>query len=98
MPKDYRWVEVGEPGSGEWGMLGRAWVPLRSEGSSGAVVLEQSFSLDVFLPWGEDHTVRLMNLWSETTIDGVGDDVIEATIKLGIHQMFNATDEFLDES
>jgi hypothetical protein len=98
MPKDFRWVELREPGSGEWAILGRAWVPEATEGSSGAVMLQQSFSLDVFLPWEGDHTVRLMNLWSETEIDGVGNDVIEATIKLGIHQMFNATDDFVGSS
>ncbi len=97
MHKDFRWAELREPGSGEWAVVGRAWITESAEGSSGNVILQQSFSIDVFLPRGSDHTVRFMGLWSETFIEGVGDDVIEATIKLGVNQMFNATDDFLDE-
>ena len=98
MHKDFRWVELREPGSDEWAVVGRAWITDKAEGSSGAVILEQSFSIDVFLPRDSDHTVRFMGLWSDTTIEGVGPDVIEGTIKLGVHQMFNATDEFIDEN
>jgi len=98
MHKDFRWVELREPGSEEWAVLGRAWITEAAEGSSGAVILEQSFSIDVFMPRGDDRAIRFMGLWSDTTIEGVGPDVIEGTIKLGVHQMFNATDEFLEEN
>ncbi len=94
MPKDFRWLEMGEPGSGTWAVMGRAWVPERVVGEAGSVVMEQSFSIDVFLRDG-DGAIRYMALWYEMDMD-VSSDVIAGTTKMGMNDMFEATEAYLD--
>ncbi len=97
MNKDWRWVELGEPESGEWAVLGRSWCQDIALGVEGNNEINQSFSIDVFLP-GEDGGVRYMVLWSETVVAGIGEDVIIGTIEYGMHQMFEAHEEYLEEN
>ena len=93
--KDFRWVELGaEEGSGEWGILARSWLPESAVGDSGNVQVTQNYSIDVFLPV-DDGAVRFLALYAETHIDGIGEDTIEYTTRLGLHQMFDATEEYL---
>jgi len=94
--KDFRWVELGEEGSGEWGILARSWLEETVVGEVGNVTLHQNFSIDVFLPDG-DGAIRYMALWSETEIEGIPDETMEFTAKLGIHQMFDATEAYLED-
>ena len=94
MPKYFRWVEIGAVGSGEWAILGRAWIEQEYETDGGAIQLNQSYSLDVFFPIG-DGAARYMSLWPETYIDGVDDDFIYDTTAYGMDQMFDATEEYL---
>ncbi len=97
MHKDYRWVEMGEAGSGLWAVLARSWCEEEAFGDDGNTEINQSFSIDVFLPDDTDG-IRYMALWSESTIEGAGEDVIAASVKLGMNQMFNATDTWLDDN
>ena len=97
MHKDYRWVEMGEADSGEWAVLARSWCEEEAIGDDGNTEINQSFSVDVFLPDGSEG-IRYMALWSESTIEGVGEEVIAGTVKLGMNQMFEATDEWLDDN
>jgi len=94
MPKYFRWVEIGETGSGEWAILGRAWIEQEYETDGGAIQLNQSYSLDVFFPHG-DGAARYMSLWPETFIDGIEDEFIYETTAMGMDQMFTATEEYL---
>jgi len=94
--KDYRWVELGEEGSGEWGALSRSWLPESCIGDEGAVALYQTYTIDLFLPT-EDGAIRYMAIWPETVITGVGDETLEYTSRLGLHQIFDATEEYLEE-
>ncbi len=95
--KDYRWVELGEAGSGEWGALSRSWLPESCIGDEGAVALYQTYTIDLFLPDG-DGSIRYMAIWPETAITGVGDETLEYTSRLGLHQIFDATEEYLEEN
>ncbi|MDP7111919.1 MAG: hypothetical protein QGH45_08140 [Myxococcota bacterium] len=95
--KDYRWVELGEPGSGEWGALSRSWLPESSIGDAGAVALYQAYTIDLFLPV-DGGAIRYMAIWSETVITGVNDETLEYTCRLGLHQIFDATEEYLEET
>jgi hypothetical protein len=93
--KDFRWVELGaEPGSDEWGILARSWLPESAVGDSGNVEVTQNYSIDVLLPV-DDGAIRFLALYAETHIDGIGEDTIEYTTRLGLHQMFDATEEYL---
>ncbi len=96
MHKDYRWVEMCEEGSGSWGILARSWCEEEAWGEGGDNAILQSYSIDVFLP-SDTGAVRFMALWSQSDIPGFGDDTIEYSIKLGMYQVFDATDEYLEE-
>jgi len=97
MHKDYRWVEVGEAGSGEWGILGRSWCEEEAIGEQGNNEILQSYSIDVFFPH-DGGGIRYMALWSENTVPGFSDEQIQGTIEYGINQVFDATEEYLEEN
>ena len=94
MPKYFRWVEIGAVGSGEWAILGRAWIEQEYETDGGAIQLNQSYSLDVFFP-RDGGGARYMSLWPETFIDGIDDEFIYETTAMGMDQMFEATEEYV---
>ncbi len=103
MIKDFRWVELdelGEPGSGEWGVLARTWIEERGVGDSGNNTIEQSYSIDVFLPGvhGGWAAYRYMGLWSQSTGTTDDPDTIMGVTKFGIHQLFDETEEWLEEN
>ncbi len=97
MHKDFRWIEMCEEGSTNWAVLGKSWCEDEAWGEGGDNVILQSYSIDVFMP-SNDGGVRYMALWSESDIAGFGDDTVEYSIKLGIHQVFVATEEYLEEN
>ena len=56
-----------------------------------------TYTIDLFLPV-EGGSVRYMAIWPETVITGVGDETLEYTSRLGLHQIFDATEEYLEET
>ena len=94
MPKTYRWVEVGETGSGEWAILARAWIEQEWETDGGAIQLSQSYNIDLFYPRG-DGGARYMTLWFEMFIDGLTDEVILDTTIMGMNEMFVHTEDHI---
>lgn len=100
MRKDYRWVDMtvkdGDDELETQGILARSWCDKVAYSEDGDTTVYQSFSIDVFLPRGKSQGIRYMTLWSETDA-GVGDDVMQYTLKGGMHQLFEATEEYLDE-
>ncbi len=103
MVKDFRWVELdpeGVAGSGEWGILARTWIKERGVGESGNNTIEQSYSVDVFLPGahGDWALYRYMALWSESTGTTDDPDTIMGVTKFGMDQLFDETEEWLGEN
>ncbi len=94
MPKTYRWVEIGETGSGEWAILAQAWIAQSWETDGGAIQLSQSYNLDLFYPRG-DAGARYMTLWFEMFIEGLTDEVILDTTIMGMNEMFEYTEEHI---
>ncbi len=103
MIKDFRWVELseeGEPGTDTWGILARTWIEEAGVGESGNNTIEQSYSVDVFLPgadasWG---AYRYMGLWSEST-GSVDDPEIVMNVTLwGMDDLFSETEKWLEEN
>ena len=103
MYKDYRWVELAEdglPGSGSWGILGRTWMDERGVGVSGNNTIEQSYSVDVFLPgahggWG---AYRYLGLWNETTGAVEDPEAVMALSLFGMDGMFDETEAWLADN
>jgi len=98
MHKDFRWVEMREAGNGEWALLGRAWCEEATIGDAGAITIHQSYSIDAFILEDDGTTIRYMSLWTETEIDGVDDTIIEGTTRLGMNDMFEATEDWITEN
>jgi len=103
MIKDFRWVELsvdGEPGSGSWGILARTWVPERGVGEGGNNTIEQSYSIDVVVPAvnGDWAAYRYMGLWSQSTGTIEGEDLVMGALKMGMSDLFEQTDEWLEEN
>ena len=98
MHKDFRWIEMEEVGSGVWALIGRAWCEEPTIGDAGNITIHQSYSLDAFIHDDDDQVIRYMSLWTETEIDGVEDAVIEATTRMGMSDMFDATEVWVSEN
>ncbi len=103
MYKDYRWVELSEdglPGSGLWGILGRTWMDERGVGESGNNTIEQSYSIDVFLPSSHSSSkaYRYLGLWNETTGAVEDPDAVMALALWGMDGMFEETEAWLEEN
>jgi len=94
LPKTYRWVELGEAGSGEWAILARCWIEREFETDGGTIQLNQTYCLDVFYP-REDGAARYMALWPESYIEGIDDDAIWETTAMGMDELFVASEEYL---
>ncbi len=97
MDKDFRWVPIRLDDEDTWAILGRSWCEEPGYGDQGNTSIDQSYSIDVFLP-GEGGAIRYMALWSASTIPGVEEDVIQGTITFGMHQIFDATEEYLEDN
>ena len=99
MIKDFRWVELTEVGSGDWGILARTWMEEEGVGEEGENTINQSYSIDVFLPAsGSWAAYRYMALWSQSTTAIEDEDLIMGATKTGINQIFEATEEWLEEN
>lgn len=98
MNKDYRWIDLAEADTGAsgWSILARSWCQEEAVGEAGNNAIRQSFSVEVFLP-EDGGGIRYMGLWSEPEVAGFSDDQVVGTIKYGLHQIFEATEEYLEE-
>ena len=96
MNKDYRWVEMGEPESGEWAILGRSWCAEQASDPVLDIEINQSYSVDVFLAH-EGAVIRYMGLYTENIMLDFDDEQIMGVTEIGIEDMFEATDEYLTE-
>ncbi len=96
MPKNYRWIEVGEVGSGQWAILARAWIQQEYETDGGSIQLNQSYTMDIFLP-RDGGSLRHQAMWVEMSIEGVDDEFVLDTAAMGMDAQFVATEEFMGE-
>ena len=94
MPKVFRWIEIGETGSGEWAILARCWQEDSFETDGGALQLNQSYCIDVHFPRGSGGA-RYMVTWPETVIDGVEDELVYETTIMGMNDILVTTEEYL---
>ncbi len=101
MRKDFRWVELaedGQPGTDSWGILARTWIEERGVGESGNNTIEQSYSIDVFLPasGGGWSSYRYMALWSESTGTVSDPDTVMSVTLWGMDDLFRETEVWLE--
>jgi len=96
MNKDYRWVEMDEPGSGDWALLGRSWCAEQAADPVLEIEINQSYSVDAFLAH-EGTVIRYMGLYSENIMLDFDDEQIMGVTEIGIEALFEATDEYLTE-
>ena len=111
MYKDFRWVDLSlpDPAAEEdyevqdvprLAFVGRAWLTEPAIGDKESSTIQQSFSLDVWIPREDGGTLRMMALWAETTFDGVSfsDDLVAVTTREGIDGLFSEYDRWLEEN
>ena len=103
MIKDYRWVELSEDGlagTGVWGILARTWLEERGVGEDGNNTIEQSYSIDVFLPGahGNWQAYRYLGLWNETTGSVDDPENVMALSLWGMDSMFEETEDWLTDN
>ncbi|MBW2256294.1 MAG: hypothetical protein JRI25_17090, partial [Deltaproteobacteria bacterium] len=77
--KEFRWSEL--PDDGGWGFLSRSWTDQVWYGNSGNTSIQQSYSLDVWLPAAGDTTWRYQLVWSESDTAVNNPNLIAATLK-----------------
>ncbi len=96
--KDYRWSDVlraeGDP---QRGFIARSWFEEEFQGDQEATAIHQSYSIDVVLPDSDGETLRYVALWTEATMYGAGDDIIQSTMRGGLEDMLEATEVWLGE-
>jgi len=93
--EDVRWVELREPGSGEWGLVSRSWIEASAVGQQEANVIHQVYSADAFLPV-DGGTVRFTTIWMEAEILGASDEVLEGSTAYDMHRTNQATETYLE--
>jgi hypothetical protein len=77
--KEFRWIEL--PDDEGWGFYSRSWTDQIWYGNSGNTSIQQSYSLDVWLPAAGDTTWRYQLVWSESDTAVDNPDLIAATLK-----------------
>jgi hypothetical protein len=99
MRKDFRWVDLTLDDEEGQGILARSWCEDEAHAIDGDTIIHQTFSIDVFLPWGKGgrEGLRYMALWSDSEVPNVGEDLLQYTLKGGMHDIFVATEAWLDE-
>lgn len=95
MPEDVRWVELREPGSGEWGLVGRSWIEESAVGEQEANVIHQVYAADAFWPV-DGGLVRHTAIWMEAEVIGAGDAIIEGSAAYEMHRTNEATEAYLE--
>lgn len=92
--KDYKWVRT----DAEEAIVARSWIEERSCNDGGGNCLEQTFSIDMFGRRGGS-TVRFTATWSQvTSAIALPDDTLIAGLAMGIQNVFESSDAFLEEA
>ncbi|MEZ5247638.1 MAG: hypothetical protein R2707_21305 [Acidimicrobiales bacterium] len=92
--KDYRWVHSDDSEA----ILARSWIEDEACNDGGGNCLVQSFSIDLFLKHRTGETWRMTATWSELTMSvPIGENLLIATLAVGMNNVFRYTDEFLAE-
>ena len=92
--RDFRWVEIGETGSGRWALLDRSWMEQEAPGAQDQTALYQVFSLSAALPT-DDGAVRYAALWTESYVLGVDDTIIANAAADSLEATFEAVEQHL---
>ncbi len=96
--KDYRWSEAWRTErQGEPCFIGRSWFEVEALGDQEATAIYQSYSIDVVLPDGAGGGLRYVALWTEASMYGASDDIIQSTMRAGLEDMLIATEAWLEE-
>ena len=91
--KDYRLVELEEGAPPV--LVARSWTEERFFGEAGQNSIDQSYSLEVWLP-GPTGTRRFMGYWSEMTLPAVSDTSLLLNLMgSGLDEIFQNTDGYL---
>lgn len=124
LKKDYRWLDLNLPdpstvedgeepvndGEERWGIVARSWSEEVAVGDNGNVRIEQSYSVELWLPRGAGQqanpddgsttgTLRMMGLWAETTFTNAefDEELVSNTTRTGIDQIFERQDSWLED-
>ena len=91
--KDFRRVDA-EPGSGA-ALVARSWTEERFFGEAGQNSIDQSYSLEVWLP-REGGALRFMTYWNQMTIPALSDsNIVLNLMGAGMDEIFENTEDFL---
>ncbi|HJN78027.1 MAG TPA: hypothetical protein QGF58_29205 [Myxococcota bacterium] len=94
MGREFRWVELGTPGSEQWAVLSRAWIEEEAWGEEGNTALLAMFSLELTWPV-EGGSSRFVALWTESYVHGVGPEIIAPAAITTIQNTYEAAEEYL---
>ena len=95
--KDFRHVDLlRDDMEDQHGVIGRSWFEVEALGDQEATAIHQSYSIDVFLPDDSGGSWRYVALWTEASMYGAGDDVIQSTMRSGLVDMLEATEAWLE--
>jgi hypothetical protein len=92
--KDFRWVDLSD---GRGAVVARSWFKEPFPGEGGKVVLQQTFSIDVWIDQAGDKSWRYQAVWSES--EGITQDegLILGTVKFATDEIFRTADEKIGE-
>jgi hypothetical protein len=112
--KSFRWLDLNLPdpiavpedeeppvvtSNPRWGYIGRSWQEESFSGEDGDTTLVQSYTIEVWLPFDEATTLRMLAVWSQTELGiNMSDDMVAGTIRVGIDDNFEAGDDWLEEN
>jgi len=89
--KDYRWVE----GETAEAIVARSWTEEEYCNDGGGTCLEQTYSVDLFFEH-QGATWRMTAAWNQLDSSlPIGEDLMVATLAIGIQNVFKYTDEYL---
>jgi len=93
--KTFRWVPfTDDAGQERVAFYSRSWFEQSWPGDKGNAVLQQSYSIDVWIEQADGSTWRYQTLWSETDLGfAVGDGAVESTIRGGTNDAMYAGDQ-----
>jgi len=94
--KDIRWVPLPDE-EDSWAMMSRSWIDQVWEGDNGKTSVEQSYSLDVWIPRKKNRAWRYQLLWSESDVGVSNEDAITGTVKGSTDSAMKTQDEAIED-